>query len=48
LFWLENVPYSWNNITRNLIIENNLPGWKAAQLLALVHIAEADANIGVF
>lgn len=48
LFWLENVPYSWNKITRSLIAQNNLTGWQAAYLLALVHIAEADANIGVF
>ena len=48
LFWLENVPYSWNTITRKLITQNNLSGWQAAHLLALVHIAEADANIGVF
>jgi hypothetical protein len=47
-FWLENVPYSWNKITRNLITQNNLTGWEAAHLLALVHIAVADANIAVF
>jgi hypothetical protein len=48
MFWLENVPYSWNTITRKLITQNNLSGWQAAHLLALVQIAEADANIGVF
>jgi hypothetical protein len=46
-FWLENVPYSWNRIARILIAQKGLNGWETARLLALLQIAEADANIGV-
>ncbi len=48
LFWLENVPHSWNRIARTLIVQNHLPAWKAARLFALLQMAEADANIGCF
>ena len=48
LFWLENVPLSWNRIARTLATQKGLTGWQAARLLALVNIAEADANIGCF
>jgi hypothetical protein len=48
LFWLENVPYSWNRITRTLCAQHQLDGWKTAQLLSLIHIAMADANIASF
>ncbi len=48
LFWLENIPHSWNRIARNLIIENKLDAWKAARLLGILHIALADANICSF
>jgi hypothetical protein len=48
LFWLENVPYSTNRIARILIEQNKLGAWKAARLLALLQMAEADANIACF
>jgi PAP2 superfamily len=48
LFWLENVPFSWNRITRILCAQQKLDGWKTAQLLSLIHIAMADANIASF
>ena len=48
LFWLENVPHSWNRIARTLVVQNNLSAWKAARLLALLQLAQADANIGCF
>ena len=48
LFWLDNVPLSWNRIARSLIIEKKLDGWKAARILALLQMAEADANISAF
>lgn len=48
LFWLDNIPLSWNRIARTLIIQEKLSGWKAARLLALLQMAEADANISAF
>jgi PAP2 superfamily len=48
LFWLENVSFSWNRITRILCAQHQLDGWKTAQLLSLVHMAMADANIASF
>lgn len=48
LFWLDNIPLSWNRIARTLILQKHLNGWKAARLLALLQMAEADANISAF
>jgi hypothetical protein len=48
IFWLENVPASWNRITQSLIAQKNLDGYKTAHLLAILNMAEADANIAVF
>lgn len=48
LFWIESAPLSFNRIARNLVISKNIDTWKAARLLTLVAIAEADANIGCF
>jgi PAP2 superfamily len=48
MFWLENVPASLNRIAVAFIKQNNLSAWKAARLLALLHMAEADANISCF
>lgn len=48
LFWLDNIPLSWNRIARTLIVQKQLNGWKAARLLALLQMAEADANISAF
>jgi PAP2 superfamily len=45
LFWLENVPNSWNRIAATLITANNLSAWQAARLLALVQLCAADVNI---
>jgi hypothetical protein len=46
LFFLENVCSIFNRVAKNLVIQNNLDAWKAARLLAILQIAEADANIG--
>lgn len=48
LFWLDNVPLSWNMVTRTLISQHQMDAWTAAHLLALVQMAEADANISSF
>jgi hypothetical protein len=48
LFWLDNVPLSWNRITRDMVVKYKLDAWDAAHLLSLVEIAEADANIASF
>jgi hypothetical protein len=48
IFWLENIPSSWNRIAFMLISKAKLNGWKTAQLLAILNMAEADANIGAF
>jgi PAP2 superfamily len=45
LFWLENIPHAFNRIARGLIVQENLDAWKAARCLALLQMAEADANI---
>jgi PAP2 superfamily len=45
LFWLENIPHKFNVIARALIVQENLDSWKAARCLALLQMAEADANI---
>jgi hypothetical protein len=48
IFWLENIPASWNRIARTLIVQQGLDGWKAAYLLSILNMAEADANIAIF
>ena len=48
IFWLDNIPRSWNRIARSLIIEKKLNGWEAARLLALLHMSIADANVCAF
>lgn len=48
IFWLENVPTSVNRIAVTLIKKNTLNAWKAARLLALLQISQADANIACF
>jgi len=48
LFWLDNVPLSWNRITREMVIQHKLDAWNAARLFSLVQIAQADANIASF
>jgi hypothetical protein len=45
LFWLENSPLGWNRIARNLIANRNMDAVETARLLALLHMALADANI---
>ena len=44
-FWAENPPLGWNTIARTIIAQKNLDAWKAARLLAQLHIAEADTYI---
>ncbi len=48
LFWMENIPTSFNRIARSLITEKKLNGWEAARLFALMHMALADASISAF
>jgi hypothetical protein len=48
LFWLEPVPTSFNRLARTMIVQKNLGAWAAARLLALMAMAEADANIACF
>jgi hypothetical protein len=48
IFWLENVSFSWNRIARSLCIQHQLNGWQTAQLLSLIHMSMADANIASF
>lgn len=46
IFWLENVPLSFNRIARTMVAQKKLNAWETARLFALLQIAEADANIG--
>jgi hypothetical protein len=48
LFWLDNIPLSWNRIATTLVIYKNLDSWDAARMFGLLHMAEADVNISVF
>jgi hypothetical protein len=48
IFWLENAPLAFNRIARTMIATYNLDAWKSARLLALLQLAEADANIACF
>ena len=48
LFWLENAPLAFNRIARTMIDKYNLDAWRSARLLALLQMAEADANIACF
>jgi len=48
IFWLENAPLSFNRIARTMIGKYNLDAWRSARLLALLQLAEADANIACF
>ena len=45
VFYLENAPLHFNRIARTMIGKYNLDAWRAARLLALLQLAEADANI---
>ena len=45
LFWLENSPLGWNRIARNIITQKSMDAISAAHLLAVLHMALADANI---
>jgi Vanadium chloroperoxidase N-terminal domain/PAP2 superfamily len=44
-FWVENSPYGWNKVAREVISQKNMDAWKVARLLALLQMAEADAYI---
>ncbi|MDN3655967.1 vanadium-dependent haloperoxidase [Ferruginibacter paludis] len=45
IFYLENAPLHFNRIARAMIEKYKLDPWKSARLLALLQLAEADANI---
>ncbi len=45
IFYLENAPLHFNRIARTMIESYKLDPWKSARLLALLQLAEADANI---
>src|SRR5690242_18257726 len=48
-FWVPNIPFMFDNITRTLIAQKNVQdAWKIARLFALLEMAEADANIACF
>ena len=44
-FWVESTPYGWNKVAYEIMEQKNLDAWKAARLLALLQITEADAYI---
>ena len=51
VFWAENSSRGWNAVAREVINSrpaNSMDAWKTARLLALTHIAVADAYIAVF
>ena len=44
-FWSDNRPsFLWNDFVRKAIENKKLDAWKTARLLALVHVAIAEAN----
>lgn len=45
LFWLDNVPASFDRIAITMVDRYHLDAWKTARLFALLQLAEADANI---
>jgi hypothetical protein len=45
-FWVENSPYGWNKIAREIITQLNMDAWRVARLLSLLQMSEADAYIG--
>ena len=47
-FWVENTASAMNRIAKTLIIQDNLNGWEAARLIALVEISQMDAFIASF
>ncbi|HYY24974.1 MAG TPA: vanadium-dependent haloperoxidase, partial [Candidatus Udaeobacter sp.] len=47
-FWIVTGPASWNPVVRQLLAAKNLSLIETARLLALVHMAGADALIAVF
>jgi hypothetical protein len=51
VFWAENTSRGWNAVAREVMAQRpvkSLDAWKTARLLALVHLAVADAYISVF
>lgn len=51
IFWAENTSRGWNRIARDImskVPEKIIDEWQAARLLAMVHLAIADAYIAVF
>src|SRR5690606_33025758 len=47
-FWLETSSSILNRITRDLVVQNNLNGWEAARLIALIQMATIDSYIASF
>ena len=47
-FWVERSAYGWNRLARQLILQHKMDAWKTARLLALAHMAMADAATASF
>ena len=47
-FWIESTASSMNRMTRALVAQQDLDGWEAARLIALVEMAVMDAYIASF
>ncbi|RIA09528.1 PAP2 superfamily protein [Flavobacteriaceae bacterium MAR_2010_72] len=47
-FWIENTASMMNRIARTLIQQDNLNGWEAARLIALVEMSQIDGFIASF
>jgi len=45
-FWVENSPYGWNKVAREIIAQQNMDAWRVSRLLSLLQMSEADAYIG--
>lgn len=48
LFWLQTSSGMLNKITRDLVVQEDLDGWEAAKLIALIQMATIDAYIASF
>ena len=48
LFWIESSALGWNRVARSILDARPQTAWRAARMLALVHLAIADAYIANF
>ena len=48
LFWIESSALGWNRVARAVLERRPQTAWRAARMLALVHLAIADAYIANF